>query len=101
MGHNRPEHLHYAIEAMKLGFADLYKYVTDPTFVDVPVTGLLSDELYGKPTCRVSHQSVRVWDRVPVFHAMGSDTVYLSAVDSDRNVVSFINSLCMLALAQV
>ena len=32
MGHNTPEHLHYAIEAMKLGFSDLYQYVTDPTF---------------------------------------------------------------------
>ena len=44
MGYNSPEHLHYAIEAMKLGFADLYKYVTDPAFVDVPVAGLLSDD---------------------------------------------------------
>ena len=54
MGHNSPEHLHYAIEAMKLGFADLYKYVTDPTFVDVPVDGLLSDAYTRSQRARIS-----------------------------------------------
>ena len=54
MGHNSSEHLHYTIEAMKLGFADLYKYVTDPTFVDVPVAGLLSDDYTESQRARIT-----------------------------------------------
>ena len=41
MGHNSEASLHCLIEAMKLGFADLYQYITDPEVEDVPVTGLL------------------------------------------------------------
>ena len=92
MGHNSPEHLHYAIEAMKLGFADLYKYVTDPAFVDVPVTGLLSDDYTESQRSRISPERANMEPSAGV-PSMGSDTVYLCAVDNDRNVVSFINSL--------
>lgn len=92
MGHNSPEHLHHAIEAMKLGFADLYEYVTDPTFVDVPVDGLLSSDYTESQRARISRERANMQPS-PGLPAMGSDTVYLCAVDSERNVVSFINSL--------
>lgn len=92
MGHNSPDHLHYAIEAMKLGFADLYKYVTDPTFVDVPVDGLLSDAYTRSQRARISPERANMAPN-PGLPSMGSDTVYLCAVDSERNVVSFINSI--------
>ena len=92
IGHNSSEHLHYAIEAMKLGFADLYKYVTDPTFVDVPVAGLLSDDYTESQRARISPERANTEPSAGVL-PVGSDTVYLCAVDSDRNVVSFINSL--------
>ena len=92
MGHNSPEHLHAAIEAMKLGFSDLYKYVTDPTFVDVPVDGLLSESYTESQRARISPERASQQPN-PGDLAMGSDTVYLSVVDRERNVVSFINSL--------
>ena len=92
MGHNTPEHLHHAIEAMKLGFAALYEYVTDPGFVDVPVDGLLSDAYTAQQRARISAERANT---APTAGAppIGTDTVYLCAVDSERNVVSFINSL--------
>ncbi len=92
MGHNSPEYLHYAIEAMKLGFADLYQYVTDPKFVDVPVAGLLSDEYTQSQRGRVSAERANVEPSAGT-PSLGSDTVYVSVVDRERNVVSFINSL--------
>ena len=92
IGHNSSEHLHCAIEAMKLGFADLYKYVTDPTFVDVPVAGLLSNHYTESQRARILPERANTEPSAGI-PAMGSDTVYLCAVDSDRNVVSFINSL--------
>ena len=42
MGANSPEALHVLIEAIKLAKADVYKYVADPRFTQMPTSGLLS-----------------------------------------------------------
>ena len=88
MGHNSEAALHCLIEAMKLGFADLYQYITDPEVENVPVKGLLSTEYTNSQRARINLDRA---DTDPIAGAppMGSDTVYLSAVDKDRNVVSF------------
>ena len=42
MGHNSTEHLHTFLESSRHAFADRYRYMGDPDFVDVPLDGLLS-----------------------------------------------------------
>jgi gamma-glutamyltranspeptidase/glutathione hydrolase len=42
MGANSPEALHLLIEAIKVAKADVYKYVADPKFAQIPMAGLLS-----------------------------------------------------------
>lgn len=42
LGHNSPETLHLLAEAIKLAKADIYHYVADPKFTDIPVAGMLS-----------------------------------------------------------
>jgi gamma-glutamyltranspeptidase/glutathione hydrolase len=42
MGANSPEALHVLIEAIKVAKADVYRYVADPKFTQVPMAGLLS-----------------------------------------------------------
>src|SRR5204863_2824687 len=42
------EAFHAKMEAQKLAYADLRKYVADPNFAKVPVTGLLSKEYAAK-----------------------------------------------------
>jgi len=37
-----PQALHLAIEAIKVAKADVYKYVGDPKYTNIPITGLLS-----------------------------------------------------------
>ena len=44
MGHNSAEYLHLLAETIKLVNADVYKFVGDPKFVNVPIEGLLSKE---------------------------------------------------------
>jgi gamma-glutamyltranspeptidase/glutathione hydrolase len=43
MGHNSADYIHAVIESAKLSFADREAYYGDPEFIDVPISGLLSD----------------------------------------------------------
>lgn len=44
MGHNSAEYLHLLAETIKLVNADVYKYLGDPKFVNIPLEGMLSKE---------------------------------------------------------
>ena len=44
MGHNSKEHIHTFVEGARHAFADRFRYMGDPDFVDVPLKGLLSKE---------------------------------------------------------
>src|ERR1700684_1598338 len=43
-GHNSADDLHVMIEAKKLAYADLYRYVADPKFSQIPTQGMLSKQ---------------------------------------------------------
>jgi gamma-glutamyltranspeptidase / glutathione hydrolase len=82
--------LHKKIEAMKLAYADLYRYNADPRFAKVPVEGLLSKD-YAKNRAKLIDAS-RANCEVAAGKPPGSDTTYLSVVDRDGNIVSLIQS---------
>jgi gamma-glutamyltranspeptidase/glutathione hydrolase len=44
LGYAKPESVHYMADAIGLAFADRFKYMGDPGFVDVPLKGLVSKE---------------------------------------------------------
>lgn len=95
-GHNSVDALHVMIEAKKLAYADMYRYVGDPRFTPVPVRQLISKQLgdtrsklidMSKASCRVLPSEIEAeLDR------HGSSTIYLSTVDKDGNIVSLIQS---------
>ncbi|MEA2370485.1 MAG: gamma-glutamyltranspeptidase / glutathione hydrolase [Solirubrobacteraceae bacterium] len=45
--------LHRYIEALRLAYADRNRYVGDPSFVNVPVSGLLSDAFAARRRCSI------------------------------------------------
>jgi gamma-glutamyltranspeptidase/glutathione hydrolase len=82
---------HVKIEAQKLAYEDLRRYVGDPRFARVPVRGLLS-KAYAAERARLIRP-----DRAECAPSAGSpppgDTVYLAVVDREGNIASLIQSI--------
>ena len=94
LGHNHPEYLHLLIEAKKLAFSDRDYFVTDPAFEDIPVDELLSKEYAMQCRGKINSDKAMA-PPVPSSYIRSSDTVFVTAVDRDRNAVSFISSIYM------
>ena len=88
-----PEALHAEIEAQKLAYQDLRKYVADPRFAKVPVAGLISKEHARERAALIdpAHAHCDVAPGTPP--PTSGDTIYLTVVDRDGNIVSLIQSL--------
>lgn len=91
MGHNSAAYLHHLIEAKKLAYADLTRFVGDAEHLDMPAAEMLTDEFIAE---RRSHMNAsRAQERVdPGLLRTKSETIYLTVADAEGNMVSFINS---------
>jgi gamma-glutamyltranspeptidase / glutathione hydrolase len=89
---NGAERLHLEAEATRLAYRDRNACLADPAVVDVPV-GRLLDKSYaaqlGSLIDRERALAVLPTSLLPEHR----DTVYLTVVDRERNLVSFINSV--------
>jgi gamma-glutamyltranspeptidase/glutathione hydrolase len=92
MGHNSPAYLHHLIEAKKLAYADLARYVADPATMEVSVDDLLSDRFIAGRRGKIDPQRAMAAVE-PGESVTHSDTIYLAAADRHGNMVSFINSV--------
>jgi len=85
--------LHAQIEAQKLAFADLQRYLGDPRFTKVPVDGLISAQ-YGRERARlIDPEKAQCQPEPGSPKATSSNTTYLSVVDREGNIVSLIQSV--------
>lgn len=92
MGHNSAAYLHHLIEAKKLAYADLRRYVADPDYMEVSAESLLDDAYVD--TRRALIDPDRAAERPGAGRAVTeSETIYLSVADKDGNMISFINSI--------
>jgi gamma-glutamyltranspeptidase / glutathione hydrolase len=78
------------IEAMKLAYADLYRYNGDPRFAEIPVDGLLTKQYAQERADLINpdHANCNPGAGKPP----GSDTTYLATVDEQGDIASLIES---------
>ncbi|MFT5434625.1 MAG: gamma-glutamyltranspeptidase/glutathione hydrolase [Myxococcota bacterium] len=92
MGHNSAEYLHHFVEAKKLAYEDLRKYVADPEWMTTSPQQLLSDE-YIDERRSLMNPKLATDREDPDAAVQQSETIYLSVADQHGNMVSFINSV--------
>ena len=87
--------MHVEIEAKKLAYADLLRYIGDPKFSKLPVDQLMSSANAdaraklidpAKAACKVEPVALAGIEQGE------SETIYMSAIDKDGNIVSLIQS---------
>jgi gamma-glutamyltranspeptidase/glutathione hydrolase len=86
-----PDEWHERIEAMKLAYSDVHRYVADPKTYDAPISELLSDDYAKKRAALVNHERANCG--VAPGEPVGSNTTYLTVVDRDGNIASWIQSV--------
>ncbi|MBK8247881.1 MAG: gamma-glutamyltransferase [Gemmatimonadetes bacterium] len=96
-GFHSAKSLHYMIEAKKLAYADMLKYTADPHFTKVPTAAMLDKKVaaerarlidLARAACTVTPATYQ-----SVAGLQGSETIYLTVVDKDGNMVSLIQSI--------
>ena len=102
----RAEALHHYLEASRLAYADRNRWVGDPGYVDVPVSGLLSQRFADERRCQIGDTAatspVAPGDPFPPFErecepaaaaagatAEGPNTTHLTTADKHGNVVAY------------
>ncbi len=92
-GQNSADALQAMIEAKKLAYADMYRYVGDPKFSHIPVQGMLSKDYAAERAKLIdmAKANCNVPPGDPGLPTKG-DTTYLTVVDSAGNMVSLIQS---------
>ncbi len=83
--------MHKRIEAMKLAYSDVYRYNADPRVCEIPVARLLSKEHARERAALIDPRTAN--GRVAAASVSGSDTTYLTVVDREGNIVSWIQSI--------
>ena len=90
-GPNSTRALHVMIEAKKLAYADLVPYIGDPKGAKLPVAGLIAKD-YARERAKLIDMNKANCAAEPGAPPQGGDTIYLSVVDREGNMVSLIQS---------
>ena len=95
---NTAPYLHAHVEAKKLAFADASAFFGDPAFSTIPLSGIISKAYAAKQRARIDPQHAARTDSpgaptAALESVYGGDTTYLTAADSEGNMVSLIQSL--------
>src|SRR3981081_352903 len=85
------ERFHLEAEAARIAYMMREQHVGDPAYVNVDVARILTEEFAEEYGSKIRMD--RLLDRPNVSPPMNPSTIYITVVDKDRNVCSFINSV--------
>ena len=85
------ERFHLEAEAARIAYMMREQYIGDPAQVHVDVAGILAKEFAEEHISKIRMDGLL--DLPNVAPPMNPSTVYITVVDKDRNVCSFINSI--------
>jgi gamma-glutamyltranspeptidase/glutathione hydrolase len=91
-GLNSTRALHVQIEAKKLAYADVLRYIGDPKKSKMPVTGMLSKQYAAERAKLIDMDHAKCEVAPGTLVPDAGDTIYLSVVDREGNMVSLIES---------
>jgi gamma-glutamyltranspeptidase / glutathione hydrolase len=86
-----PAEMHERIEAMKLAYSDVHRFVADPRTYHAPISAMLSKPYIEKRASLINPQRANC--AVVAGEPVGSNTTYLTVVDKDGNIASWIQSI--------
>ncbi len=84
-----PDSQHLQIEAMKLAFADVYRYVAEPASMEVTPAQMLDDAYLASRARLIDMKRAQDFG---AGNPVKGGTIYLTAADEDGMMVSFIQS---------
>ncbi len=93
MGPRSPEYLHVWIEAKKLAYENRARWIGDPSMEGPSVAGFLTSEHGERQRKRIDPGRAALAISASEDPARSCDTVYVTAVDQDRNACSLIQSV--------
>ena len=88
MGYGSAEALHIVSDAIGLAFADRFKYMGDPGYVDVPQRAMVSDEYAERLRERIKPDKATVIEPGDPWPYEPECTTALTAADKDGNMVA-------------
>ena len=95
-GFHAPASLHVMMEAKQLAYADVLRYVGDPHLAQIPVDQML-DPAHAAERAAMIDPARAICSEPPsefssITSKKGGDTIYLTVIDAEGNIVSLIQS---------
>ena len=92
------KHIHYLVESEKRAYAERHKYLGDPSYVDIPIDVLISqeyaDSLFSTINDTLSTPSSHIYNEgIIINNEEDSETTHFSIIDQYGNCVSLTTSL--------
>lgn len=84
---------HYRIEAQKLAYADLKRWIGDPRMATIPTSGLLSKRYAAERAKLIDPAKARCEAAAGEPSESHGNTVYIAVIDRDGNIASWIQSI--------
>jgi gamma-glutamyltranspeptidase / glutathione hydrolase len=93
MGFGTPDTVHVVAEAMKIAFADRFRYMADPATTEIPLDWLTSKEYAAERRAQIEMGRAQQYVAAVPSDGEGASTTHCCAMDVEGNVVSTTQTL--------